>query len=527
MSAKKTGIMLSAIIVLALLFYGCTGASSTPGAPTPAAATFAPAPAGETQKTRIAAFNEYFEPETYAGVLERLNKAVADAGQNVEFEVQYKHHQQGAATLFLDKVKAELAAGNPSADAYLFSFIDSAVLFNDGYTMELTDLVPSLAPVYYSRYKSIFQEKLTGVPVGIFSIPVISRTCLVLRQDFNGAGSSVDTTEEFFSFLDNTIANSKNKSTILAFPSIIATQWALEQGYYLLANYGMNGWVFAAINDPQCKPVLAESIPGCEDFLLQLMTHYYNGSLSIMSGQPGTEVAGMVRDLSEYYSPYAYIWLSPVAGEVTAHPFTPELPAMKGWPGYVNELSIPAVCAGEKVADAIKFVEWLYTDQQHYDVVLYGEKGVDYAETGGRYTPLSAGKEVRTSDYAELKSLYFAWPGAEMLYNYDCMRLPACAPTNAEQLAEDGLRQTAGYPINTLFEPDWKAKSSKLNALINGDIQAEVMKREESFAKLTQDAGTYHTKEMIAKGMEELGKCRNQWLLEQYAAIIEALGKDQ
>lgn len=457
--------------------------------------------------------------------MKRLNESLAAAGQNVEFEMQYKPYQDGVLSPFLDKVKAELAAGNPSADAYTFRSVDSGLLFNAGLTMDVTDMVPQYAPVFTSKYKSLFPEQLTGVPTGIFSRPVFSRTCLYLKQDFEAAGDFVTTTDGFFKFLDETIVNPKKPYTVKASSIYIVFQWARERGYYALANYGMNGSLFAAVDDPSCTPVLLESIPGFESFLLTLKSHYYDGSLIDFNDQDGMrQVIGMVSNPVEFYSPYAYVWLSPITGEMAAHPFTPDLPNEPAIPAYRNELSIAALCEKERAVDIIQFTEWLYSDQQNYDAVLYGEKGVDFADVGGRYVPLSNGQALKSPGYEKLMSLFFAWPGAEHLCNMDYMRLPACAPSNIEQLKEDSPGQ--GFPISALFKPDWKKRYEKLSLMLTDEVRAASTERDNAVFTLIGDPAVY-TKEAIASGLDKLAKCKNQWLIDQYAGIIKSLKENK
>lgn len=518
-NCKVNRALVAAALASMLMTSACSSTKTAPAASP--AVTFEPAPAKAVEKAKIAV-SSYWKEGTFDAITKRLNDAIAAAGQNVEFEVQTIQYVQGNNNGFLDKVKAELAAGNPSADAYPFNFIDSGTLHDGGLTMDLTELIPQNAPVYYSKYKDLFPDTLTGIPTGIFSQPLWSKEALMLRQDFAGAGSGVNTIDGLFKFIDDTIVKPKKPYIMLAYESDLVMQWVLEKGYCDLSAIGEDGYLFCKADDSSYTPIPVESIPGFGDFITAMKQYRKNGSLDYpFNPHEGKEIIGFVYNLVNYYVTSPYTSVSFAAGDFAAQLFTPDMPAYFVDPVYTNELVIPALCDRDKAAEVVRFVEWMYASQDNYDSIIYGVKGKDFGDAGGRYTPLVDGKPLQGEGYEQLNGLFFSWPGSESLYNFDFFRLPSSAPANVETLVADGLKQNRRFSISDYIGTDRKSLDKIMNT--SDEIKALCKQRDDTLNALIQSDPATFTKESLASSLDSLAKLNNKWLTDQYAAILKKL----
>jgi hypothetical protein len=486
--------------------------------------TFKPLLAVKAQKAKIAVYSGW-PKGTSDEIVAQINHAIDAAGQDVLFEIQYIPYQDGkyADEVFFDQVKTELAAGNPSADAYLFNYIKSQKLFDAGLTMDVTTLLLQNATGFCSKYGNMFPEKLTGIPTCISNQPMLEKTALMLRDDFASAGSGVSTVEDLFGFIDETIVKPEKKYVVRAYENDLIAQWALEKGYYPLDNYNMRGFLYFSIGDPSFTPVPLEKIPGFAGFITEMNRLRKAGALQEpFDTNDERDCIAFVYPLSYYYysSPYTNI---PIAkGHFTAQPFSPDMPGFcSSGSGYNCELAIPAACEKEKAAEVARFAEWLYTSQDNYDSVVYGVKGVDFVDEAGKYTPLIGGKPLSGEGFEQIDGLFFAWPGATDLSNSDFYRMPSVVPDRVEELMAYGLSQNQRNPLSERMPMDRNMIDKILD--ISDDMQAVAQQREDILYEMIGGDPAAFSESSLAYSMESLGKLKNKWLCEEYAALIQRL----
>lgn len=516
-SMKKLAcIIIAAAVVTALPACATGGASPTP------LDTFEPIVSMPVETAKILVPNSIPSAIKYDTVMQSLNDALKAHGQNVEFELRTVTYNSGNS--FVQKAREELAAGKPSADAYAMGYDDSLAFFQDGLTMDVTELVQQNASIYYSKYENTFEKRLSGIPVGIYGKPVWMKTALILRKDFQDAGAGISTLDGLFRFLDDSVAASGKQYMVLAEPGVLVNQWALEQGYYRLDQFGVYGYLFAAINDSQCTPVPLESIPGFEGFIKAMKDHYKAGVLddniyTVYSKEP----VGFVKDLGDYYISNPFGWLSWIPGEFSAQLFSPELPAAYSSPTYVSELSIPAVCPPAKAAGIASFVEWYNSTQENYDVVLYGQTGTDFNAEGTRFSPLKDGKKQSLISITQMSGLFFTWPGATMLSNNEFIRLPASAPANVEQLYDSGIKSGQRFTADRYLKNDRETmvKMGKLGAGLGEVVSA----RSDALNGLIYASPYTYTDAIYTGCMDKLGKLSTDRLVDDYIRLIREFMK--
>lgn len=520
MFGKKAALTLAILTLLSI-----SSCSLPPPTPTPTSkATFEPIPYAEAPKAKIAV-PTISKEGSFDKIEKQIIEALASAEQNVEFSIQTVKNVSGQNDddVFTDKVKIELAAGAPTADAYLLNFVNSGKLFDAGLTMDLTELVPQNAPVYYSKYRDLFQEKLTGIPTGIFNQPLWEKAAVMLRDDFAPTGSGITSVEGLFKFIDDTIVKPKKKYVVLAYETDLAVQWALDKGYYLLNNFGVNGFLCCGIGDTSFTPVPMEEIPGFADFITAMKQLRQSGIIQYpFQSDEERDCIAFVYNLNNYYYPSPYLNVPIAKGNFDAQLFSPEKPGFFIIPHFGYELSIPKLCDKAKAVEVARFVEWMYGTQDNYDSIIYGKKGVDFADEAGVYTPMIGGKPLSGKGYDQMDGLFFRWPGATHLSNFDYYRLPSTTPDNVEKLVADGLKQNLRFPLAERIVLD-KVIIDRLLKVISDDVMTVSKQRDDIIYMLIQSDPATFTKESLASDMETLRILNNKWLCEQYAAIIQGI----
>ncbi len=522
----------AAIIAIAsmLFFSGCAPAKGTPtltpqvtvvAVESAPAAVVEPAPASQVRKARIAVPTIWGEGY-FDAIEKRVNAALAKAGQDVELVVQTAPNNMGNAN-FLKQVKEELTAGTPSADAYTLFFADSLTLFNEGYTTDLTDWATQYAPAYAAKYASLLPVKLSGIPVGIRSHPLPYQLALMLREDYAESGKGIRTIDSLFRFIDETIVLPGNQQVVQAYENSLVLQWALEQGYYDLSKFGVGGYLLCNVNDADFTPVPLESIPGFAEFLTMMKQHWQNGSIGYtFDDNDGRECIAYVFAPSDFYQSSVYVSVPFAPGKFIAQPFSPEMPAYYLQPFYSYEIAVPGTCPQDQVASVLRFVEWMYGAQDNYDSVIYGEKGTDFVDVDGRYSPLKDGQAPQGKDFDLTDGLFFSWPGADILFNFDFFRLPSSAPDNVPKLVDDVMKQNLRFPFSTNLGVNNKTAS---DALFRMSEEMEVLSRQrmQMLDQLIQGDPQSFNEVVLSSSLDRVTKLNNKGLVEHARALIDKM----
>lgn len=514
---------LPALLTLALLLAACGAPAGTTPPPPPVAAS-APVQGtpGSGEAAKIAVYT-YYQSHAFDGTLKRLNDQLMSSGQSVAFDVVYVPYVQGEGNVIRSSMQKDLASGTPACDAYSIDISSASAFADKGLTMDPTDLMGQYAPVFCAKYNTLFPQKLTGIPTGIVSKPLWLGTAVMLDNSLDAEGSGITDTDSFFAYLDSQIVTPAKQYTVIADPMKILDVWTMERGYYDLSTFNVDGYLYAAMDDPACKPVPLESIPGLDKFLIKLKGYYKNGALTYSYGQTlARQIIGSVGSPTDYYVLSINSWRSPAGGASTAHVFNSSLPAFFNDPLYLDELVLPAACPAEKAADVIKFVEWLYSGQQNYDSVIYGQEKVDFNIVNGRISPLADGKPLKTFTFSGYTSLFSAWPGASALVNLDFCRLSSAAPDNLEALMQAGLQDGRRLPANTVIGLNRENILKMSNT--DDEMKAECAARDDALGSLVYSDPIGFGKAAVDQCMGELAKVNTSRLVSRYEGMIKALG---
>lgn len=512
MTAKARILAVIMLLMLIIMPAACSSSDATPdpsgGPPTNGPDdTFTPIllPTSSAEKAVIMVPNIY-QGMQFKDILTRLNKSLDDADVNAEIQIS------GGAGNYIDLVKRELMSGDTKADAYAIFSGDEKSIPENVDLMDIMPLMPVIAPIYFSRYSDAFQKESLGLPIGMSSFSFRVQVACVLRQDIeDNYKPELNTATDVLDFIDVSFVQQKKKCSIMADPLELVEMWAFEQGIYPLGSIYSDGYFFARMDDKDCKPVLLESVPGFYKFIDRLTKLYKDGYLSHPHNPAaGFDIIGLFKNLGDYYRPDSNLTFSWLSGQYVAHELYAQLPSFYiENRDYASELLIPADSTA--AVDVLKFIEWLYNSQDNYNMVIYGEKGVDFTIANDRLTMLKSGKSPDIRSVNELFSVFMFWPGAVVFSSSDYNIVPASAPVNIDKLFNNGKGVQRRFPFESLLA---KANDkSKELFTPTAEMRPVMDKRNELLGDIIYSmfSGDYSLK---AKSLESL---KNDWLLEQYA----------
>ena len=508
-------------LAAALPLFACSGTAAPDEsgfpAPDPSHETFEPvlAPTAGTEEASILA-PSYQRATSYDKIIERLNGLLKDKGVNVKFVLKSDPNPGSENGTYAQAVKKALAAKEPEADAFLVYTQLAGYFKENAALMNVLPLMKTAAPLYYERHKAVFDKDFTGLPVGMNSYSYRVQPAFMLREDAErDLTPKVSTLEELMAFIDDDIVAAKRNWSVLADPLMLVELWAYERGYYPMGGVYSDGFFFTRTDDPECKPELLERIPGFFDFMDKLVQLYMQKVL-VHPSSPDVrrEAVGVVRNLGDYAlqdDGNYYAW---VGGTFTAHVFYENLPSFYiEQSGYNGILLMSEGCT--KANDILEFIEWLYSSQENYNTVLFGEPGTDYTVSNGRLTVLQEGKAITAPSSSAYSVTFNLWPGAQLLSSTDYNLLPQNAPANFEQLIDNGKSGQMRLP----FE-EYVARASAENKRLlspTADMRPVMDRRNDIIYSIVYSMfrGSY------ASYKASLETLKNDWVLGEYANLVK------
>lgn len=509
------------VLMAALPLFACSDETAPDESgfpsPDPSGSAFVPvlAPTAGAEAATILA-PSYQRADYFDKVVERLNAMLKDRGVNVKFVLKADSNPGSENSTYAQAVNKALAAKEPEADAFLINSSLAAAFKENEALMNVLPLLKTAAPLYYERHKAEFDKGLFGIPVGMNSYSYRVQPAFMLREDVErDLTPKVSTLEELMAFIDNDIVAAKRNWSVLADPVMLVELWSYERGYYPMGGVYSDGFFFARADDPECKPELLERIPGFYDLMDKLVQLYMQKVLVYPSNPDSKrEAVGIIRNLGDYaLQDYGnnYSWVS---GTFTAHVFYENLPSFYiEQSGYNGMLLMSEGCT--KANDIMMFVEWLYSSQDNYNTVLFGEPGTDYTVNNGRLTVLLNGKAVAMPVDSKEKITFNLWPGAQFLFSTDYNMLPQNAPSNYEKLIDNGKSGQSRLP----FE-EYIARASEENKRLltpTADMRPVMDHRNDSIYSIVYSMfrGGY------APYKASLDTLKNDWVLGEYANLVK------
>jgi putative aldouronate transport system substrate-binding protein len=397
----------------------------------------------------------YFEAQEPKEAKEVLEQVAKKAGKRLNIALDFQYiwdYPEG----YLQKVKQAIASGSP-CDAFYFSNgfpVTLGSLVEDGTAMDITELFPNYAPNYYSKFS---QEELMAASVKgkIHAVPhrwwSTQRRCAVVREDMMTKHNipPINSYADYDVYL-KTIKAKEPEMIPMTFYETAIGLFAEANGYVIL-DYEL-GLVYKW-DDPGTKLLAWEQTPEFRKGI-EMISHWKNSEY-------------MLKDVGITSIDEMQITSGKWASFITTQGSEMEYNAIakskgKDWsykayplyPDQISERSSPmggamVINAKSKNADRVlMFVEWLQSDQDNYDSLLYGIKGKHYELQG---------EQIRLPAAVKPQESLYSWPWRWPFENIDWERSETSTPGDTLANYKESIMKSTKYPPHMGFVPDYKS----------------------------------------------------------------------
>jgi ABC-type glycerol-3-phosphate transport system substrate-binding protein len=420
-------------------------ASATAGAdPSVPTETYEPPPAQTMGEFTLVDIVDGSTPEAsnYFTILEKLLRS---KGWKVRiYGVDLIYDDNGRPQY--EQLIKQLSGANSPPDGYILEAGAAAKLLDEGWVQDLASILPDTAPLYFSRYQKQFTGQIAAMP--LYAITRMGGvSTLYLKKDFvERHDPHIQTTADLFDLLES---GANNQIRVISMFSLL-DDWAAERGYYSLGSYGGPWAFYAGFEDPLCTPVPLEKIPGLKDFTdrcrrLIAEKHIAMGESEEQDAQQGMDVIGNYGFLAYYDLASKGETGKDYVGFPLVYSGKPSLPEDE--PFALYELAVAA--ASTKGAEIAKFLDWIVSSQENYDLVNYRKLGEDYRILGGLLEPLLKGNPISASDWYREDIVIGYRSDPRIFFDSRFARPTIYYPSNWEELK-------LAEPVNV--PPIWKIK---------------------------------------------------------------------
>lgn len=331
----------------------------------------------------------------------------------------------------------------------------------DDSLLDISELFPMFAPTYYSKFNDYelklvsFNDKVMAIPS--HDLPKSKRICAVVREDLMKQYKipEIRSYEDYENYLN--IIKKNNGEIIPATLSYYPVN-ELTTADMFAESYGYGVFDFQLVfkwNDPKMTLIPWEQTAEFRQVYDTLKRWYSNGyinnskSLGEYSNSNilGSFVAYMYDGLNDAYT----LSRRNTAYELKAYPLYPD--------EYTQWIDIPYSIILNKNAKnperVLQFIEWIQSNQENYDLFMYGIKDENYSLANELLT-IPDGKEP-----------YAGWQGSASFLNYDYSRQSVSLPSNYKDQYLKAMELNSKYCPFTGFLPDL----NKLNDIITSRRQ--------------------------------------------------------
>ncbi len=393
-------------------------------------------------------------------ILEAVNlKLENDLKTKISFKYYWEYYDS-----FLNRLRRDNASGI-TCDAFFYSpeFHTSVKeLADEGLIMDVSKLFPEYAPSYYNQFSNE-DIKAMNVNGGIYIIP--SRTpsadikFALVRQDLMEKYSipPIRSYDDYEVYLE-AVKNNEPGILPMCYRSTSMGLFADMYGYVPL-DY-ITGLVYRW-DDPSMKIIPWEQTPGFRECIERMQRWYESGFLS--DGGKESGVLSIVNgDMRGSYDLYV---TGEKAASFIANPsdegYYNSLLRSNGitdysykayplYDGYsvrnsVMENGIVINPLSRQPERILMFIDWLQSDQENYDLLMYGKKDIHYIDRGDYIVPP-----------ADAVTTFLEWSWKAPFENIDYQR--AYYPGLKEEMKEYQalIKESAKYPPHNGFTPDYK-----------------------------------------------------------------------
>lgn len=385
------------------------------------------------------------EPKAMGAVLDELQKKSKSV---LNSKLVFKFLDYGE---YYTGIK-DIAASEEACDAFFFtnqSNFSLADFEREGIIMDISRVFAQDAPKYYSK---LSKEEIKGLSVNgkLLAVPnrlpTTQRKIVLVREDLMKKYNIPDIKgyPDYESYL-KTVKSKEPGVTPMAVYDTSMGLFAEANGYVVLDR--SLGLVYKW-DDPGMKIIPWEQTPEFKNSVNSIINWYANGY-----AQPGGNTEGYIpidegRISSVILTTGSDIVLN---NRLQSNGINWKYKAYSLYPDKPSERSSPLITAlvvnskSKNAGRVMKFIEWLESSQENYDLFMYGVKGKNYVLDADNIAVPSAASQEDT---------YENWAGQSIFSNLEYDRV---ASANALKEYMNEIESSTKYPPHIGFFPDMQA----------------------------------------------------------------------
>lgn len=350
----------------------------------------------------------------------------------------------------IQAMRAQYSAGQ-SPDAWHVRASLARKMREQGLTRDMADVLPTATPMLWQACKGAFSGAVDGIPMRLNTADQQGPIALLMSTEaLTNYREPIANAEDILTYLEQTADTVIDD--LWHEGMLLTDAWAAQQGYYSLSDYDYDlpGFLYARQDDPDCKIVPAEDIPGFEQFYLRFATLCGQRRLESNYIDSSVKLTGSLTRLSKGADHQVQVRMGLMGKDITALPLTGCNP--------VPELDAPdvylmlAVNANSQKTDAVAaFAQWAMMDPKGYDLCYLGKQDTDYRMVDGRVEYLNAGVPFTSADwdYSSMRPVFYQFE-YYFVSNPNLKKFTVYEAANADKVLAD---------YKTVTPPIWKAKA--------------------------------------------------------------------
>ena len=396
-------------------------------------------------------------------VLDEIEKKTKDTlNANLDFRlIENKKYLEEIKTLITSGSTFEAFYANATFPDWVRELNKQNMILDD-ILLDITKMFPSCAPTLYSKFsdeelkEASYNGKIMAVP---HYMPGCERMFVVARKDLleRYGISEIKTFDDYEAFLKTIKVNEKN-----IIPGGINRRtgdlFAEAFGYFVL-DYQSDDYIVYKWDDPDLRLVPWEETEGFKYAYDALKRWTTNGYLS-ENDKVRPEQAMFNGQIASFIESWNNVQtaVQSISGKYQVTVF----------PLYIDRVSRKTPITGDSIIfnkkaknpeRALKFLDWVQSSQENYDLLMYGIEGIHY--TADNNNLVSKGPP------------YYKWMGSKAFANMDYNRLDYITLSGSKKISKKDIEYNSRYPQTNGFIANYNAIRNQETIRENGFISME------------------------------------------------------
>jgi len=452
----------------------------------------------------------YFKGAESKAIREVLDEIEKKTKGKLNVKLDFKFIN-GPTEFYLDTIKNTINSGQP-CDAFFYSSrMDQGLrsLANENLIMDISNVFPQFAPNYFNK---LSKEEINAVSVDkkIYAIPnrlpTTQMRCALVREDLMEKYkiSDIKNYDDYEMYLKSVKENELDLIPMTFYETTIGL--FAEASGYVVMDY-LQGLVYKW-DDPNTKILAWEQTPEFITGIQTIRRWYEKGYLL-------KDVGVSQIDESLVTSGKWASFIAPLDSEFEFNSALKEkginwnYKAYPLYPDRISERDSPLKGAmvfnsnSDNAERVMMFYNWLYSNQDNYDLLMYGIEGKHYALQNN---------QIKLPEGVEAEDSYSSWRWRWPFENIDYERVDTSSSEEAVKEYYKKINEKTNYPPHMGFLPDYGAvgdiSTSRAMSYYSTEqkIYTEDLKQEDidAYIKEQKDSGA-------SKLIEEIQKQFDKW----------------